>query len=274
MKDLIKNTLKKGVVHFVSSELLNPTNPITVNLIGTGGTGSSMLMALARINSSLITLGHAGLQVFAFDGDKVEESNLGRQLFSPGELGLNKAVALINRVNRGFGFRWKAIPYYFDDSSASANITISCVDNVRSRKQIAAHLEENTYANANFHSPWYWMDCGNDKTTGQVVLATVGFIKQPNSKKYQPQGFLPMITAEYGHLLDVSELESETPSCSLAESLEKQDLFINTNIANIGASILWNMIRKGMLKHRGFFINLDNLRMQPIQIPQPCDKQP
>ncbi|WP_286851107.1 MULTISPECIES: PRTRC system ThiF family protein [Sphingobacterium] len=266
MKKNRKITSEKKTVHFVCQDLLNPTNPIPVNLIGIGGTGSSMLMALARINKSLNTLGHAGLQVFAYDGDKVEEPNLGKQLFTSPELGLNKAVALINRINRAFGFDWKAQAHHFKANSELATITITCVDNVASRIQIAKFLKNNRNSYTTFGSPRYWMDCGNDKTTGQVILSTVGEINQPISKKYDVQGFLPMITDEYGGLLEESELESDTPSCSLVEALEKQDLFINTNIANIGASLFWNMFRKGVLKNRGFFLNLDDFRMQPIKI--------
>ncbi len=55
------NTLP--AIHFTDNSLINPVNPITVNLIGAGGTGSQMLTALARMNHSLIALGHAGMQL-------------------------------------------------------------------------------------------------------------------------------------------------------------------------------------------------------------------
>ena len=53
----------KTAVHFTDNYLPNPTNPISVNLIGAGGTGSKVLTALMEINESLIALGHAGFQV-------------------------------------------------------------------------------------------------------------------------------------------------------------------------------------------------------------------
>ena len=97
-------------VHFTASYLLNPTNPLTVNLIGAGGTGSQVLTLLARMNHAFTELGHPGLQVRLWDGDTVSQANLGRQLFAHSELKLNKAVALINRVNGFFGTNWKAVP--------------------------------------------------------------------------------------------------------------------------------------------------------------------
>jgi hypothetical protein len=47
---------------------------------------------------------------------------------------------------------------------------------------------------------------------------------------------LPFITEEFGELLKISEAEDDTPSCSLAEALEKQDLFINSTLAQMGSS--------------------------------------
>ena len=58
---MIKSEKKK--VHFVDNCLIYPTNPITINLIGAGGTGSQMLTALARMNHALTELNHAGLSV-------------------------------------------------------------------------------------------------------------------------------------------------------------------------------------------------------------------
>ena len=43
----------KTKVHFTENTLINPTNPVTVNLIGAGGTGSQVLTALARMNHAL-----------------------------------------------------------------------------------------------------------------------------------------------------------------------------------------------------------------------------
>src|SRR3984957_2125786 len=96
-------------VHFIDNYLIRPSNPVTVNLIGAGGTGSQVLSALARINHSLIALNHPGIFVKVFDDDVITSANLGRQLFSASEAGMNKAVALINRINRFFGTNWKAI---------------------------------------------------------------------------------------------------------------------------------------------------------------------
>ena len=91
---IILNQEIKSKVHFTDSELISPTNPISVNLIGAGGTGSQILTALARMNHALTELHHAGLSVRLWDDDVITEANLGRQLFAESELGLYKSVAL------------------------------------------------------------------------------------------------------------------------------------------------------------------------------------
>ncbi|WP_251029754.1 MULTISPECIES: hypothetical protein [unclassified Pedobacter] len=106
----------------------------------------------------------------------------------------------------------------------------------------------------------------NAKFTGQVILQTIGEIKQPNSNKYETVAKLPFVTEEFGELLKQSESEDDTPSCSLAEALQKQDLFINSALAQMGCSLLWNLFRNGMTENRGFFLNLKDFRSQPIKV--------
>ncbi|MCH5688401.1 ThiF family adenylyltransferase [Niabella sp. W65] len=138
---------RKKKVHFTDNYLLNPTNPITVNLIGAGGTGSKVLTALLETNESLTALEHAGLSVRLWDDDIITTANLGRQRFFESETGLYKSVALINRVNRCIGTNWKAESRKFERDNfgmipeeAQATITITCVDNVQARFGVAEIL--------------------------------------------------------------------------------------------------------------------------------------
>lgn len=240
------NTQK--AMHYTDNYLINPTNPITVNLIGAGGTGSRMLTELARINHSLIALGHAGLQVNLYD-DMVTTANQWRQLFADAEVGLLKAVALINRNNRFFGTNWKAVTEQFSTANlkflpnqGKANIYISCVDTVSARFDIASFLQDCT-KQSNFErtKSLYWLDIGNARKTGQALLSTIGEIKQPNSKLYRTVSNLPMVTEEFREQLEV-QTDNNEPSCSLAEALEKQDLFINSALANLGASLIMEVV--------------------------------
>lgn len=264
----------KTKVHFTDIDLITPTNPIEVNLIGAGGTGSKVLTALVEMNYSLNELGHPGLQVRLWDNDIITSANLGRQRFAECEVGLYKSVALINRANRWSGTNWKAENVQFSKDSlgrlrenAQACIFISCVDSVGARFEIADILKEMTDNDRPYrYVAKYWLDFGNSQSTGQVILSTVGNIKQPSSKKYETVENLPFITDEYGELLKQSEETDNTPSCSLAEALEKQDLYINSSVAQMGCSLLWNLFRNGMIENRGFFLNLENFVVQPIKV--------
>ncbi|MES2062542.1 MAG: PRTRC system ThiF family protein [Bacteroidota bacterium] len=261
-------------VHIIDNYFINPTNPITVNVIGAGGTGSNVITALANIHQSLLALDHPGLSVNLFDNDTVSTANLGRQQFTTAEIGLPKAVALINKENRRIGSNWKAINKRYDreliettEGRYDANLTITCVDTVSARMEIADILKkQSAKQKATYVKPMYWMDFGNSQFTGQVILSTVGNIKQPNSKKFRTVESLPFITDEFRDLLIRSENEDDTPSCSLAEALEKQDLFINASLAKMGSSLLWSMFRNGMVEVRGFFLNLKDFRMQPLKV--------
>jgi len=264
---------EKLKVHFTDTYLINPTNPITVNLIGAGGTGSKVLTALMEMNHSLIALGHAGLQVHLWDDDIITQANLGRQRFAQSEVGLYKSVALINRVNRFSGTNWKAETLKFEKDSlgrlpenAQATIFVTCVDSVQARFGVADILKETNNHRHHRDEPKYWLDFGNSQHTGQVLLSTIGSIRQPNSEKYETVASLPMVTEEFGELLKQSETQDDTPSCSLAEALEKQDLFINSSLTQMGCSLLWGLFRYGMTPYRGFFHNLKDFRTHPIKV--------
>ena len=51
--------------------MIDPQHPVTVNLIGAGGTGSQVLTCLARLDVTLRALGHPGLSVTLYDPDIV-----------------------------------------------------------------------------------------------------------------------------------------------------------------------------------------------------------
>ena len=255
-------------IHYTEKYLLNPYHPVEVNVIGAGGTGCQVLTSLARINCALRQLGHPGLHVNVIDGDIVTKANLGRQLFSASEVGLNKAVVLATRINRFFGFDWDAVkenyPY---DGCVTANVTITCVDNVNARIEIGKFLRDNVKPKTNrdhdMTKPYYWLDFGNTTDTGQVVLGTICEIEQPKKSK-DPSAKTLKCVDEMFDLTKVND-EDSGPSCSLAEALRKQDLFINSAIAQFGCNIFWKLF-SGSIDTQGAFLNLKTLNTNPINI--------
>ena len=60
--------------------------------------------------------------------------------------------------------------------------------------------------------------------------------------------------------------EESGPSCSTAEALNKQDLFINSALAELGSTLLWRMIRQGYIESHGLYLNLDKMVVNPIGV--------
>ena len=109
------------------------------------------------------------------------------------------------------------------------------------------------------------MDFGNAQTTGQVFIGTVrNKIRQPASKEFMPVPEMNVITEEVNY--STIEEKDSGPSCSLAEALERQDLYINSILAQVGCDILWRMFKEGRTLYRGAYINLDTLRVNPIPV--------
>jgi PRTRC genetic system ThiF family protein len=185
-------------------------------------------------------------------------------LFSLSDTGLNKAVVLTTRINRFFSSAWEAIPDFYENQPA--NILITCTDTAASRLSVAAGLLSRT-ANESRNDCGkllYWLDFGNTQNTGQVVLGTFGEISQPQSERYLPVGKLPCVTERFD-LTKVDESQSG-PSCSLSEAIERQDLFINSTLAHIGAKLLWTLFREGRTDRAGVFLNMDTMNMNPLML--------
>ncbi|MGD0232274.1 MAG: PRTRC system ThiF family protein [Syntrophorhabdales bacterium] len=243
--------------HYVHPSIVSSRRPIDIALIGAGGTGSQVLSGLARMNQALGALGSAGLHVRVFDGDNVSQSNVGRQLFSSADIGKNKAVVLVTRLNMFFGTSWEA--YTFNASKGlrlPGGLIISAVDDVQAR-----YLVRDIGKNSGIA---YWVDTGNTADAGQVVLGTFDKVEQP-VKSCPPH--LPHVLDLYrGIMEEESQKPYQGPSCSLQGALARQDLFVNQWVATCALEILWNMFRRGQVKVHGTFVNLNTMTVRPLPV--------
>ncbi len=227
---------------------------VDVMVVGAGGTGSHVLTGLVDLHLSMLALGHpGGLNVVCYDDDLVSEANIGRQKFAPSDVGLPKAVVLINRINMTFGLNWKAEVKRIEEKThiSTMDIVIGCVDNRAARLEIVKRCRGS-----------YYLDFGNQRDNGQVVLGQIPYEAKDRSEDRLPHAgelFPDIINPEL-------EGEDDTPSCSLAEALEKQSLFINKSVADYGLNILSTLFRFGEIGFHGGFINLKTGRTSPLTV--------
>ena len=236
--------------------------PLRVLVVGAGGNGSAVLLGLPYLHQAMKVWGYAGgLHVMLADGDLVSETNCVRQPFAAADVGLNKAVVLINRVNLFWGLRWQAHPEHFHKDSLRANsagprLIIGCVDTRAARQAILSAV---TRAN---DCTIYWLDLGNNASSGQFVLG------QPlNAANRRSATRLRTVAELYPEITDAEAGEDPLPSCSAAEALERQEPFINQVLAKSALAMLARLFRYRVLTHHGAFYSASSGRMSVV----PCD---
>ena len=231
----------------LAQKILTEREPITIALIGVGGTGSDVALNLVHLHEGLRALGFAGVDVVAYDPDVVSEANVVRQRYSRADIGQSKAETLVHRINMACGLSWRAVPDRFKsrDGKNDWDVVISCVDTRKARKQIHGYA-----FSSGFHGWKFWLDTGNDVTTGQVVLGT------PSAAKRELLHVLPCATELHPELMDTSVPDDDAPSCSALAAIKKQDLMINKMVAVHAVQMLWQLFRDGEIDHHARYFDL------------------
>jgi len=235
--------------------------PLRVMVIGAGGNGSAVLLGLPYLHQAMKVWGHAGgIHVMLADGDLVSKTNCVRQPFASADVGLNKAVVLINRVNLFWGLRWQAHSEHFHkdslrSNSAGPHLIIGCVDTRAARQAILSAVTRAT------DSTVYWLDLGNNANSGQYVLG------QPlNAANHRNAARLRTVAELYPEIVDTGAGEDPLPSCSAAEALERQEPFINQVLATSALAMLARLFRYGTLTHQGAFYNASTGRTSVLGV--------
>lgn len=255
-------------VHQIDHHLLDKR--VTVHLAGVGGNGAQMAACLARLDIAIRALGHPhGIFVHAFDPDVVTESNVGRQLYSPSDIGASKAIITITRLNHFYGLDWDASASSVEEfwnrrahnRGRDGDILVSCVDSRIARRTIHDHV----FAGGRYS---YWVDLGNSGHDGQVILG-----EPPKTSRESPAATssrLPCVTELYPELLHAAQPDANEPSCSVRLSLASQGLFVNDFAVRHAAQLLYELFSRGCLSHQGVIFNLDTKKCAPIPLNRAC----
>ena len=107
----------------------------------------------------------------------------------------------------------------------------------------------------------YWVDLGNNASSGQFVLG------QPkNSANRKRKDRLPTVAELYPEILKGYKKEDDQPSCSAAEALTRQEPFINQSLAYQALGMLTQLLRQGSISYQGGFSNLVTGQLVPLPV--------
>ncbi|MDD3412554.1 MAG: ThiF family adenylyltransferase [Lachnospiraceae bacterium] len=211
---------KLAFVSPVKTQVYNKRFLIIV--VGVGGTGGYVVRDLSRYLYSIHKRvpGEYDFKFVVVDPDNVEEKNLLRQNFLPQDLGQNKADTIAARHAKAFQLEIASIDKKLTENELS-NITsnypnhvpviIGCVDNNEARRQIHQYI-------SNTRKTVIWIDSGNEKTTGQVVMGS-------------SKGF-PTVVDLNPEILEATRDTVAEVSCAERLMQGEQNIFVNLTAAN------------------------------------------
>lgn len=240
-------------------------------LVGCGGTGAWLSQTLIRLTKILTTQGRS-VSLTLIDHDLVEKANIPRQNFIQADLGLNKAQVLALRYGMAYGVDVMAIPDRFNPEMVrvdynTLSVVIGCVDNSAARIAIAKTLEEN---HTNAAPRVWWLDGGNTRTQGQVLLgswsepgqnpvlfAHIAQVDDANNFT-KPLGcvHLPSPSIQHPELLEPLPEESENHnlSCEELARANAQSLLINQRVAvELGEYLVELLLVKNLRRFATYF---------------------
>ncbi len=232
-----------------------------VVLVGTGGTGSQVARTLCRIVYDLRRRGHHTPALKLVDPDVVEPKNVGRQMFTESHIGKPKAITLATHFNLAMGLGIVAYIEPFDaDKHASryGSLRVGCVDNHLARRELSR-----------VHG--LWLDCGNDKTSGQVCL---GNTSKPDEVKRAIKAnqfsHLPNAALLFPQLLEPEPTPEPTPtsavSCADLVEAGDQRLLVNDMVGIVAGEYLFKLLNRLPVFTSLTYMDTEALSMRSLPI--------
>ena len=242
------------MTHTLDPQLLE--RPVRILVVGCGGNGSAIVSGLPYLHQALLAFGHpGGLSVTLIDPDSISETNCVRQPFCRTEIGFAKAIVLAHRINLFWGFNWQGMHSTIQQlkKGSEVDFVIGCVDTRKARRAIDKWVLGSRVL--------YWLDLGNNASSGQFVL---GQPNNPENRKRKNR--LPTVAELYPEILTIDKKDDDQPSCSAAEALTRQEPFINQNLAYQALGMFTQLLRHGSVSYQGGFCNLTTGQLAPLSI--------
>jgi PRTRC genetic system ThiF family protein len=249
--------------------IFGDSNAFRILLVGVGGTGSALALALGGL---MVHARQKGIHIdlTLVDDDRIEAKNIGRQAFAPASSahgGVHKCADLALRLNAAYGLDITAWPErYIADMGArwmgyghtDSHLIIGCVDNYHGRREIAKTV-------AAYAGQLWAIDSGNAAFNGQILVGNT------TSREHIQLDKLGLCTALPSPYLQEPSLllpeEKEQPlSCAELTLREEQSLMVNRMAATIVAQYVYNMSIRRQLTQLATVFNLEPTVMTPTFI--------
>ncbi len=243
-------------------------NTLRFVVVGAGGTGSFFVPALARLIFELKQQQNKSAEMLIVDPDVVENGNIPRSNFCFAEVGRYKAQTLAERVSTAWGIETSFSCEKFDPEKhlkssnsdyRSLTIIVGCVDNYLARREMHRALDE--FRSYGDQSRVWWIDGGNGKTSGQVLLGST-------TKRLKPEQYftgtsicraLPAPSLQHPDLLEPEKIEAKSDaSCPERVRLGEQGLNVNQRVAVEMAEMLSSMLLTRTLKRFAVYFDLES----------------
>lgn len=243
-------------------------NNLRFIVVGAGGTGSFVVPALARLIFELKQQQNKSAELLIVDPDVVENGNIPRSNFCFAEVGRYKAQTLAERVSMAWGIETSFSCEKFDPdkhlkSSTSDYrnliIIVGCVDNYLARREMHRALDE--FRSYSDQSRVWWIDGGNGKASGQVLLGST-------TKPLKPEQYftgtsicraLPAPSIQHSDLLKPEKVEVKSDaSCPDRVRLGEQGLNVNQRVAIEMAEMLTSMLLTRTLRRFAVYFDLES----------------
>jgi PRTRC genetic system ThiF family protein len=236
---------------------------VQIVVAGCGGIGAYVVQHVGRLMRVLYD-DQKGVNLTLVDPDIVKEQNLGRQLFCDAELGESKAVALARRYGQAWGLQTMVYVSEYSESvlmGADLTVLVGCVDNPAGRAALSDTLKLNTEEPGpnNLPKVW-WLDCGNVKDTGRVLLGSASTYEQLRGsfKDKRMCINLPSPAMQYPSLLipERGTAGEREMSCAERAAANLQSLNINAAIAVQASDFLTRLLITHDLKRYACAVNV------------------
>jgi PRTRC genetic system ThiF family protein len=246
---------------------------LKIYLIGAGGTGSFAAMNLARTTFELRRIGKS-VEMSVIDPDTVESGNIPRSNFCAAEIGRFKAQTLAERISLAWGLEVAYSNEMFSyekhikpnrNGYKELRVLIGCVDNHLARREIHRSLDEaNKYNSHNTPECW-WIDGGNGKSSGQVLIGSE--VRREKAENHFSSSTickkLPAPSVVHPELLENQEIplpreNTERMSCAERIMRGEQSLNINQRVAVEIGEMLTELLLTNSLRRFATYFDLES----------------